>query len=277
MRPNQRGLIGHGYITHEQGELHYRIIGSGPKVMLAFHGFGQSGEVYRDMATLLGQEYTFYSIDLFFHGNSTWNDNELPISKLYWKNLLKALLQKHDIVDFSVIGFSIGAKLAIACLQSFPHRIKSLLLIAPEGIGHNLWYTVATQHPLRKYFKGFIERPQRFFTLLKWSDRLLPTNKSLLHFVKKQMDTKKKREQVYSTWMVFRRLHFTRDTITKVINKEGMLISMFLGENDKIIPPKRGKSWLKRLQNHELHLLPSRHQTLIQAVTNHIKNSKKAI
>ncbi len=245
--------------------------------MLAFHGFGQSGEVYRDMATLLGQEYTFYSIDLFFHGNSTWNDNELPISKLYWKNLLKALLQKHDIVDFSVIGFSIGAKLAIACLQSFPHRIKSLLLIAPEGIGHNLWYTVATQHPLRKYFKGFIERPQRFFTLLKWSDRLLPTNKSLLHFVKKQMDTKKKREQVYSTWMVFRRLHFTRDTITKVINKEGMLISMFLGENDKIIPPKRGKSWLKRLQNHELHLLPSRHQTLIQAVTNHIKNSKKAI
>ena len=50
--------------------LHFRKYGAGPRVVLAFHGYGQSEGHWRGMAAVLGPDMTLYAFDLFYHGHS---------------------------------------------------------------------------------------------------------------------------------------------------------------------------------------------------------------
>src|ERR1041384_3075655 len=112
--------------------LNYIRSGDGERSMLTFHGYGQDNSVFNNYTG-----YTFYHIDLFFHGKSEWNKGEEPLEKDEWKSLVEELLVKNNIQTFSVMGFSMGGKFALATLEAFPGRVKEIILLAPDGIKTN--------------------------------------------------------------------------------------------------------------------------------------------
>jgi len=67
-------------IQAEGATLVYRKSGSAKKTLLLFHGFGQDHTAF-DAIDTLNELYTCYSFDLFFHGQSTWANDDNPISK----------------------------------------------------------------------------------------------------------------------------------------------------------------------------------------------------
>jgi len=223
-----------------------------------FHGFGQNASVFRGIDG--------YSFDLFFHGGSEWNKGEEPLEKPEWKELINAFLIENKIDTFSVLGFSMGGKFALATLEAFPDRVKEIILLAPDGIKTSVWYSLAT-YPiaLRKFFKSMIGNHERFLRIARMSKKLGLIDKGVLRFVETQMDSEEKRRRVYYSWVVFRHLKFDIDKIRDIIDENNITVRLFAGRYDKIIRPEH----MRRMTS-KIEILDAGHNDLIRAFFKHI-------
>ena len=255
------------YIIKERSKLHYRIIGHGPKVMLAFHGYGQTSAYYQTMERALGSDYTIYAFDLFFHGHSNLHKTNLPLTKPFLRDFITHFLEKYGIESFSLMGFSMGGKFALTLVETMPQRIDELFLIAPDGIKTSFWYNIAT-YPgwLQQLFKHTVLKPALFFKLLRTLDKYNMVHRSLVRFAQYQMDSTSKRLRVYRSWIGFRDLSFDIRQIVNLLNKHKVSVTMFLGEFDEIIPQKRVGIFIKALDKGELIILKAGHSNLLSDV-----------
>ncbi|WP_255518174.1 alpha/beta hydrolase [Fulvivirga sp. M361] len=236
--------------------------------MLAFHGFGQRSESMSSIINALSYKYTIYAFDLFFHGESTWSDVEKPLYPEDWRGFLKSILEKHKIDTFSIIAFSIGAKFALSTLTLFPGRIQKIFLIAPDGIGINFWYSLATRFSLtRSYFKSIVRKPNRLSNLLYMLKAMRIIDRSLFRFASHYMSTEERRQQVYHVWTVFRHLNVSKADITLHLNDNNVMLSIFLGAYDKVIVKRNITSLLKRIRLHHLEIICCKHGQLLEKAT----------
>jgi pimeloyl-ACP methyl ester carboxylesterase len=229
------------------------VTGHGEKPLLIFHGFGQSKQSFSELSGALSEKYTVYMFDLFFHGNSGWDYGEQPLEKDFWKKILGQFLAKHQLNSFSVLGFSIGGKFALASLESFPDRVDNLFLLAPDGIIISPWYWLAT-YPIvfRKLFKSMITMSGRFQHIANLAYKSGLINGGMLRFVEAQMSTEEKRKQVYLSWVVFRHLKFKMNTIASIINSKNINLTVVVGKHDRIVKPRDMQKLLKHVHRYEL-------------------------
>lgn len=247
--------------------MHYRVIGQGSQVMLAFHGYGQGSSYYLPMEKALGKDYTIYAFDLFFHGQSQLHKHNMPLTKSFLSGFIEHFLEKQGIQEFSLMGFSMGGKFALTLVECMPQRIRELFLIAPDGIKTSFWYNIAT-YPgwLQQLFKRTVIKPEFFFRFLRMLHRYNLVHKSLLRFAHYQMDSTPKRLRVYRSWVGFRDLNFDIRKIVQLLNKYKAPVTMFLGEYDEIISPKRVAVFIDALEKGELVILKTGHSHLLQEV-----------
>ena len=261
--------------TYKEASLHYAVYPGGPKILLAFHGFGQAHGHFSSFAQVVSKEFTVYSIDLFYHGKSIWPDTEKPVSKEFWKELMEAFLLHNNIENFSLAGFSLGGKYVLATLEAFPERTESIHLIAPDGIRTSFWYSFAT-YPAwaRNYFKRLVNEPDSFFKLLDFMKRYRLMDPGILRFAHYQMDFQEKREKIYNTWVNSRLLKFDMRKIARLINTHQIKVQMFLGRHDKMMSHKGMQRLLKHLKSYELEILETDHYLLIDSVARHLRSKK---
>ena len=243
---------------------YYKKTGKGKNILLLFHGFGQDHQAFTSLTETVSDTYTCYSFDLYFHGRSTWAHDEQPLQKQAWKAIINTFLQKENIETFSLLGFSLGSKLALVTLEAFPERTKEIFLLAPDGIKTNFWYTLATgSFILRKLFKSMILHPERFLAITSTLQKLNLVDKSLLRFAGHQMNTPEKRKRVYYAWVVFRRLKFNPQTIATLINTHHIATTILAGKHDKVIKPEAFKNFIPRLKKVRFEILNTSHHGLI--------------
>ncbi len=265
-------------ITYGNSNLDYHIFGNGSKILLCFHGFGQSGEFYKSFAEALGDTYTIYSFDLFFHANSEWKDRHQAITKKNWATILDLLLNKHNIGHFATCGYSMGGKFALASLEAFPERVTQFILIAPDGIKTSFWYSLATYPTaFRKFFRAMITQPKYFYHTLKFSKKLGMMDKSILKFANSQMNTRAKRRRVYLTWVIFRLLSFDMKVMGSLINKHEIPTIMVTGKYDKIITENNMMELLQHVNVYENIVLEAGHNTLIKDAAEYFKANKDVL
>ncbi|MFZ6010488.1 MAG: alpha/beta fold hydrolase [Bacteroidota bacterium] len=242
--------------------------------MLVFHGFGQDYEAFNWFSKSLAEKYTLYIFDLYFHGKSVWAHNEQPLEKHDWKETVVSFLKCHNIDEFSLAGFSLGGKFALATLEAFPEKVMEIYLIAPDGIKTSFWHHLAT-YPLafRSLFKSMILHHNRFLWLARALNKLSLVDKGLIRFSEHQMSTEEKRRRVYYSWVVFRHLKFSVQALAKVINHHHIDVTVIVGKYDKVILPKNMDSFQKRLHRSQLLILETGHNGLIdKAVEFILKN-----
>jgi pimeloyl-ACP methyl ester carboxylesterase len=260
----------HAYTHYEKASLHYIRIGNGQKVVLAFHGFGQNKTHFQRLAEQLSSTHTVYVFDLFYHGHSVWHQKTQPLTKLFWQQLMHQFLQENGIEKFSLMGFSMGGKFALATLESYSERIHELVLIAPDGIKTNFWYSIATLPGwTEKLFRKMIVSPDYFKRMAHTLRSFRVVDKGIVRFAENQMDTRQKRIRVYYTWIVFRELRFNMTLIAKLINSHGIHTRLFIGRYDRIITQRNMQRLLKRLHHYQLVILESGHNQLIAHVANY--------
>ena len=258
-------------INYKNSQLHYSKSGDGETALLLFHGFGQHLEVFNDWIPHLGTQFTLYQFDLFFHGQSLWNEKE-ALEKKEWKQIIELFLAKEKIERFSLAGFSLGGKFAMATADSFPQKVKHLFLLAPDGIKTSTWYSLAT-YPLatRSLFKSMIEKPERFFIVIKIARKLNLVDKGIVRFVENQMNTRAKREQVYLTWVFFRHIKVALGTFAQLMNNHSIPVTVIVGKYDKVIVAENMKLLLDKLDKKELFVLEVGHNDLIRNSSGIIK------
>ena len=254
------------------GRLAYRRMGNGPAVLLAFHGIGQDNTCFEPFAQSLAQSFTIFSFDLFYHGHSScvhgeaYTDIEL-LTKSYWKQLLTAFLHEHEIQRFSVAGFSMGGKFAIATAELFADQLEELWLLAPDGITISPWYQLATHTRLgRVIFRYFLKHLSVFRRVghLLTSMRLL--DRSALRFAESTLATPEQRVRVYRSWLGFRTLGVNMVSFSDLMNHRPVRIRLFLGYFDRVLPMHYMLPLTKRLHAYELHVFKTGHNRLVQKV-----------
>jgi len=258
---------------HQGAVLGYLQAGNGPEHLLIFHGFGQDHTAFNALASELDKKFTLYSFDLFFHGQSHWPNGETPLSKGYWKEILGRFLKEKAIENFSLMGFSLGGKFALASIEAFPRKISSVYLLAPDGIKTNIWYSLAT-YPiaLRWLFKSMILKPGRFQSIVRGARKLNLADRGVSKFAESQMDTEEKRQRVYYSWVVFRQLKFDLDSIASLINSNKIDLYVFVGRFDKIITAKNIELLLHRVPDHHFQILETGHNGLIEKSIEMLRN-----
>jgi pimeloyl-ACP methyl ester carboxylesterase len=257
-----KGMINRDF-CYKNFQLHYRQYGSGGNVWLNFHGFGQTHVAFHPIAEVLSKKNTVYSFDIFFHGESYYSKNK-PIEKDDWAETISRFLLANDIKKFSLTGFSIGCRLLIPIIEAFPDRIERVVFLAPEGIGTNFWYWLATKPFLRKILKYSIFKPGLFLKTSDFFKRISITDKSLIRFAKSQMRERKQRWRVYKTWVFFRKLKVKREALAGILNEKNIPVIIFLGNQDNIIGKKPLQPFIDKLKDCTLINLDTTHHNLIE-------------
>ena len=118
---------------YEGINLEYEIIGNGEKAMFAFHGFSSSSSMFGVLEPSLGKNYTIYSFNLPYHGKSTIDAETTihGIDTLQLQKYFKSFLWHIHHSYFSLLGYSIGGKLALKLIELFPNEVQHIFLFAP--------------------------------------------------------------------------------------------------------------------------------------------------
>lgn len=220
--------------TYEAFTLEYHVYGHGSKHLLYFHGFGKNAREFLDYDLSLNDTYTVYSFSLFHHGKSVYPVNRVDRNTLEpaeLVNMFTAFLREKNIHRFSLMGYSMGGKIALLLLQYLAERVDALVLVAPDGIKRNFWYRFTSQNRLgNAVYRGIIRNPRFFFFTIKSLRKTRLLNQHLYDFVFHHLENEEKRKQVYRVWMTLRHIDPNIKQIVKLIQKYKTRTCMCLGD-----------------------------------------------
>jgi pimeloyl-ACP methyl ester carboxylesterase len=261
-----------GFLSYKRSSVGYYRFGHGPRLAICFHGYGEDALMYAFMEKYAA-DYTFYSMDLPFHGNTVWNEG-LNFTHTDLQQIIHDILLENNIAlnadttagitKLSLIGFSLGGRVALSLYQAWPDSIEKIVLLAPDGLTVNFWYWLATRTwPGNKLFAFTMKHPGWFMGFLKLLSKTGMVNASVIKFVNYYIGNTEARLKLYQRWTTLRRLKPSLKRIKACITRLHTPVRLIYGKFDRIILPVRGKAFVKGIENFaELRVIDSGHQVL---------------
>ncbi len=235
--------------------------GQGPQTALCFHGYGEDGSAFRFLEKQAGDQFTFYAIDLPWHGHTDWKEG-----MIFTPDDLIAVINElvQGKTKLTLIGFSLGGRVALSLFQLIPERVEKIVLLAPDGLKVNFWYWLATQTKGGNRFFAFtMKHPGWFFGFLKLLNKLRLVNASIFKFVNYYIGSPAIRQQLYARWTTLRKCRTDRKLLATLINKQSTPVRLVYGKHDRIILASVGEKFRKKIAAHcRLEVIPSGHQVL---------------
>jgi pimeloyl-ACP methyl ester carboxylesterase len=199
------------FIPYQSSQLHYHLWGTGPQMLFAFHGYGESGSSFAFLGEALDPKHTLIAIDLPFHGQTVWKEG-LSFTPQQLDEIMQHIAVRHNPTDsdstgpWGLIGYSMGGRIVLQLQENHPDSIDKLVLFAPDGLKVNIWYWVATRTALGNLlFRWTMRRPGWLFLLLRISNTLRLVNPSIYKFAVHYIDDRKVRHDLYTRWTTMRK------------------------------------------------------------------------
>ncbi|HXB08301.1 MAG TPA: alpha/beta hydrolase [Puia sp.] len=254
------------FIPFRSSRFHYSFWGTGGQLLFAFHGYGESGESFAFLEKALGRDFTIVALDMPFHGETEWKEDQLFLDPQDLIGLLEAIAAELPGREpgWWLTGYSMGGRVALQLLELSPKRVQRLVLLAPDGLFVNPWYWLATRTVAgNRLFRWTMKRPGWLFFLLRAGNTLRVVNPSLYKFAAHSIDDDRVRGDLYTRWTTMRGFRPRLRHIAGQIRELGIPVVLFYGSYDRIIPSKRGEQFRRRISpNGRLTLLPTGHQLL---------------
>lgn len=256
-------------LLYNTSVISYIQVGIGPKLAFCFHGYGEEAGSFSFLEKYADDQYTFFAIDLPFHGQTKWNDVLNCTIKDIQQILEKILTENYQQPvtgnqQLCLIGFSLGGRVALSLYEKMPSQIEKLVLLAPDGLKVNFWYWLSTQTWVgNKLFIYTMKHPGWFFFLLKILNKLKLVNASVFKFVNHYIGDQQARDVLYKRWIVLRKIKPDLKKIKSLISKNNTPVRLVYGKHDRIILPTRGEKFIKGIEKHcTLSVIHSGHQVL---------------
>lgn len=256
------------HFSYDQSALAYRIFGNGPEQVLCFHGYGESADAFSFFEKYAGDRFTFIALDLPFHGMTKWNETKDFLPHDLQKIVCEIIGKHNPIPDsqfpISLLGFSLGGRIALGLYQSMPEKIKKMVLLAPDGLKVNFWYWLATQTWFgNKLFSATMKHPAWFFAMLKLFHKMKMVNASIFKFVRHYIGDREARSLLYKRWTALRRIRPYLTIIKKEIDKNKTYTILVYGKHDRIILSSVGEKFKKQTEKYcTVKVIASGHQVL---------------
>jgi pimeloyl-ACP methyl ester carboxylesterase len=253
------------YFSFGNSRIHYSYWGTGGRLLLCFHGYGESAASFAFLEEALGQDFTLLAVDLPYHGKTEWNEGYY----LAPRDLLSVLQEIAAALSggsdgWWCMGYSMGGRVALQLLELAPEKIKRLVLLATDGLQMNPWYWLATQTRVgNRFFRWTMKRPAWLFFLLRTGDALRLVNPSVYKFTAHYVDDERVRQILYARWTTMRGFKPDLPAISKLISTHHIPIALLYGSYDRIIRWERGERFRKHNVSYcKLTLLQAGHQLL---------------
>lgn len=258
------------YFTHGPTTLAYRTYGSGPLPVLAFHGFGRTGADFHVFDAALGERYSIHAFDLPFHGDSPSPSEraESPFTPLELRDYFSALADHVGTQQVTLMGYSLGGRVALSLLQTMPERIEGAVLLAPDGLHPRPWYRrLAYSAWGRARYRHFIEHPERVHWIVNTLHKLGLLRDKMHRFLIGQTDSISKRRLLHDVWLSFRLIEVDLHALAQRLQAQGPRVHLVFGTYDSVIKPALGRPLQRRAPaSVHVHQMPLGHQLLTPEV-----------
>lgn len=252
------------FITYQSSQITYSYGGSGEKLLLCLHGYGESEKNFHFLEKYLPVGYRLLAIDLPFHGSTQW-DGGLHFSTNDLLTIINSICGQQEYNgQLSIAGFSMGGRAALALLEEIPAQIDKVILMAPDGLKVNFWYRLATRTMIgNRLFRFTMHHPQWFMLLLRAGNAAGLINQSIYKFTRYYIHDKKIRQELYNRWTCMRSIRPDLNVIKRSVAQYGIPVRLLYGQYDRIIRHERGEKFRHGIESFcTLRIIPTGHQVL---------------
>jgi len=268
------------FLSYKGFRWEYETFGEGPDLMLAFHGFGNRASDFRVFAPALEKRFTILSFDLPFHGQSGPESGrkDATVSSRDLAGLAEAAAALTGHRRFSLMGYSLGGKIALQLVQSIPERIDTVLLFAPDGLKVGLTNAFVARSVIgQMLYRRVMRDPVWFFRRLQLMHAAGIVDTKIHDFIRESLSTPVRREMVWNVWRCFRDIRPSAQQVRLAVEQHPIRMHLFFGAYDKIIPPSIGKSFVRELkQPGALHIVESGHQLVREKICSAVASALDA-
>lgn len=264
------------FFQHRDIRLFFRKIGQGNKPIIAFHGFTKDSSDYELFAPIINNEYTIYAVDLFYHGNTTFDSKKWKsFTKPQLKAILEAFVAHLKLKEFDVLGYSMGGRLALFMLEQFSEQVNKVILMAPDGLKINFWNWLVTNTRTGKGIYGLaISNPGIVYGISNTGQRLNLLPSTMNKFLDINFKTKGMRLRVYRVWQLYKHITFNQKTLKKIIESNNLHVELVIGHKDPVVAPKTVKDFAELIdKNATLHSIKAGHDLFKPHVLKYLKNN----
>ncbi|NBX85838.1 MAG: alpha/beta hydrolase [Proteobacteria bacterium] len=222
---------------------------SSPLRLVWLHGWGQSRESLRPLATALSNIGESWLIDLPGHGEASPPPH--AFSPANYATLLNEWLKTQPTIPTILIGHSFGFRVAVHAASQNPQAFKALAAIAGAGI------------PRPRTLRQNLRR-QAISLLMSIAKALKPLlGEGLLQSLRQKFGSRDYLQATPTMRPTF--LAVVNDNTTQLCKNLPHPTLLIYGTEDTETPPHMGQKFAKLIPHSQLHLLPGHtHYTLLQ-------------
>ena len=241
------------YFENELVVMRYYKFGTGDKNMLCFHGYGMHGRQFKVLEEALGDQYTFYGFDLFFHKETKLKDQSLiavkrGISKRNLSALFLAFCEKVGIDKFSILAYSMGSHYATSLVEEIPEKVKEIFIAAPSSLKPGKIITFLSSNKIGNNLLERLALSDKGMTgLLSVLKKSRLIDQISYKILLKEIATAELRFSFYACATYMRFLNLDVPKFIDKLNQHQIKSIFVFGEKDKSYPPKIGDSIIPRI------------------------------
>ena len=253
---------GEGYVTIGDEKLHYLRLGSGKRLLIAFHGYANDAGLFAPFEEYLGTEFTLICVDLPHHGASKWSHNvAFTIDQL--KTLVDTLCKEAGVDKVSLMGYSIGGRICLCIAEQMPACVDNILLIAADGLVFNPFYYFVTKNFFgKRLFKSFLGNIKAYMPLVNFLKNLKIIPAARYKFGMQYLQTADSREFLLQVWPAMSRIVPNERRLRAAIKQYKIPVHVFMGTYDKVIPLRNANAFKRDLETVHLHVVEKGHRML---------------
>ena len=105
----------------------YKTFGDAPATLIFIHGVGMCGEIWQPQVEHFSKDYRVITYDFLGHGKSVLKKDKLTLED--YVTQLYNLVNEIGVTNFSLIGHSMGAIIAVAFALKYPRKVDTLIPI----------------------------------------------------------------------------------------------------------------------------------------------------
>ena len=105
----------------------YKTFGDEPATLIFIHGVGMCGEIWQPQVEHFSKDYRVITYDFLGHGKSVLKKDKLTLED--YVTQLYNLVNEIGVTNFSLIGHSMGAIIAVAFALKYPRKVDTLIPI----------------------------------------------------------------------------------------------------------------------------------------------------
>ena len=105
----------------------YKTFGDEPATLIFIHGVGMCGEIWQPQVEYFSKDYRVITYDFLGHGQSELKKDKLTLED--YVTQLYNLVNEIGVSNFSLIGHSMGAIIAVAYALRYPKKVDTLIPI----------------------------------------------------------------------------------------------------------------------------------------------------